>query len=202
MFALTLAQILGRERPALYVNLESYSGLASLLGEDGDSCLSDLLYYSGQDSALGNGTLMRCLAGTVRKAGRVDYIPPVKLPWDMREASSGEILNLLDAIALESGYEVLVADIGNEVDNVLRVLERCSRVIMPVFRDRLSLAKTAQFEQALKDWGAEKVLESIVQIRPPEMIPTGSGTAFLEQLESGSMGVYVRQFLKKHPLSL
>jgi len=202
LFALTLAQILGRSMPALYVNFESYSGFSALMEENGESCLSDLLYYSGQESALGNGSLMRCLAGTVRKAGRIDYIPPVKLPWDMREALSDEILNLLDAVALESGYEVLVADIGNEVENVLHVLERCSRVIMPVFRDRISLAKTAQFEKALKDWGAEDVLNNIVQIRPPEMIPTGSGTALLEQLESGSMGAYVRQFLKKHPLSL
>lgn len=196
-FALALAQILGRTRPTLYLNFESFSGFDELMGTSGDSCLTDLLYFAGQKDG---STLLRRAAEIVQKAGRIDYIPPVKLPWDIRGASAPEILALLRVLSEESSYETLVLDIGNEVEDVLRVLEKCTRIIMPVCRDRISFAKIQQFESAVRGWGAGEVLNRIFQVNPPSGIPEGTGSAFLEQLESGSIGSYIHQFLRKHPL--
>lgn len=196
-FALTLAQILGRSRSVLYVNLESYSGFQDLLGSEGTSSLCDLLYYAGQKTDNISVSLLRCLAGTVAKAGKIDYIPPVVFPWDLREAEGSEFTRLIDILSRESGYEVLVLDIGNETEDVLHILDRCTHIMMPVFRDRISLAKVRQYEEALKSWGAHEILEKTIRIRPPEDIPTGTGTALLEQLESSRMGGYVRQILNE-----
>ena len=197
-FALTLAQILGKRGKTLYINLESYSGTALFLTEGSGGCLTDLLYYCSRGEETGNGSLLRKAAGMAEKAGRFDLIPPVKLPWDIRGATSREILTLVDVMASESEYEFLVLDIGNEVEDVLHVLERCSHIIMPVCRDRISCAKINQFEETMRDWGADSVLEKIVKTRPPANIPEGNGTFFLEQLECGRMGEHVRQYLSKY----
>ena len=50
-FALTLGQILAKDRAVLYLNLESYSGFEQLLGEVWERNLSDLLYFLRQDNA-------------------------------------------------------------------------------------------------------------------------------------------------------
>ena len=197
-FALALAQILGKSGKTLYINLESYSGAASFLTDGGGGCLTDLLYYCSREEEKPNGSLLRKAAGMAEKAGRFDLIPPVKLPWDIRGATSREILTLVDVMASESEYEFLVLDIGNEVEDVLHVLERCSYIIMPVCLDRISCAKIRQFEESMRDWGADNVLEKIIKLRPPLDIPEGNGTSFLEQLECGRMGEHVRQYLSKY----
>lgn len=50
-FALTLGQILAKDRAVLYLNLESYSGFEQILGETYERNLSDLLYFVRQENA-------------------------------------------------------------------------------------------------------------------------------------------------------
>ena len=49
-FALTLGQILAKERAVLYLNMEEYSGFEELMGKGFAHNLSDLLYYVRQDN--------------------------------------------------------------------------------------------------------------------------------------------------------
>ena len=196
-FSLALAQILGKSGKTLYINLESYSGADSFLTEGGGGCLTDLLYYCSREETE-NGSLLRKAAGMAVKAGRFDLIPPVKLPWDIRGATSREILTLVDVMASGSEYEYLVLDIGNEVEDVLHILERCSYIVMPVCPDRISCAKIRQFEESMRGWGADSVLDNIIKLRPPLDIPEGTGTSFLEQLECGKMGDFANQYLCKY----
>ena len=44
-FALTLGQILAKDKAVLYLNMEEYSGFEELLGKGFAHNLSDLLYY-------------------------------------------------------------------------------------------------------------------------------------------------------------
>lgn len=50
LFALTLGQILAKERAVLYLNMEEYSGFEELMGKGFAHNLSDLLYYVRQDN--------------------------------------------------------------------------------------------------------------------------------------------------------
>ena len=52
-FALTLGQILAKERAVLYLNMEEYSGFEELMGKGFAHNLSDLLYYVRQDNQTG-----------------------------------------------------------------------------------------------------------------------------------------------------
>ena len=48
-FALTLAQILGKEKNVLYLNLEEYAGFEKLMQKKFSHTLSDLLYFAKQN---------------------------------------------------------------------------------------------------------------------------------------------------------
>ena len=50
-FALALAQILGREKSVLYLNMEEYSGFEELFEKEYPYTLSDLLYFVRQEQA-------------------------------------------------------------------------------------------------------------------------------------------------------
>ena len=75
-FALTLGQILAKERAVLYLNLEEYSGFEELMGKGFSQNLSDLLYYVRQE----NKNLIHRMNGMVQTVNNLDYIPPVQTP--------------------------------------------------------------------------------------------------------------------------
>lgn len=195
IFALTLAQLLGRTAKTLYINMETYSGFDTLFGRKFARTITDLLYYSGRDDDGDGSGLVRRAAGIIEKAGRFDFLPPAALPWDIRGVSLTEIRSLITAFAEQSEYEYLVLDIGNEVEDVLRILEKCTRIYMPVAPDLFSRAKIAQFEEAAREWANNDFMSRVVRVKPPCVVPEESGPGFIDRLEYTEMGVYIKQLL-------
>ena len=78
-FALTLGQILAKERAVLYLNLEEYSGFEEMLGKGFAQNLSDLLYFVRQE----NGNLIYKMNSMVQTINNLDFIPPVRTPEDI-----------------------------------------------------------------------------------------------------------------------
>ena len=76
-FALALAQILGREKPVLYLNMEEYSGFEELFEKEYPYTLSDLLYFVRQEQA---GITVK-MNSMIQSMGSVDFIPPVQSPY-------------------------------------------------------------------------------------------------------------------------
>ena len=79
-FALTLGQILAKDRAVLYLNLEEYSGFEEMMGKGFDQNLSDLLYYVRQE----NKNLTYKMNEMIQTINNLDYIPPVRTPADIR----------------------------------------------------------------------------------------------------------------------
>lgn len=79
-FALTLGQILAKERAVLYLNMEEYSGFEELMGKGFAHNLSDLLYYVRQD----NQNLLYKMNSMIQTINNLDYVPPVQMPADIR----------------------------------------------------------------------------------------------------------------------
>lgn len=75
-FALTLGQILAKEKAVLYLNLEEYAGFEELMGKGFSQNLSDLLYFVRQE----NGNLIYKMNGMIQTVNNLDYIPPVRTP--------------------------------------------------------------------------------------------------------------------------
>lgn len=143
---------MARERAVLYLNLEEYSGFEELLGKSFSTNLSDLFYYVRQ----GNENLIHRMNGMIQTINNLDFIPPVRMPSDIRTVCWEDWERLLQEITLHSSYEVLILDMGGNVDENFQLLDLCSRIYMPVLNDTVSVCKMTQFENLLKIWNKEK----------------------------------------------
>lgn len=197
-FALTLGQILAKEKATLYLNLEEYSGLEELLGKGFAYNLSDLLYYVRQD----NQNLSLKMNGMIQTINNLDYIPPVKAPADIRGTSWEDWEKLLKEITMHSSYEVVVLDIGNGIDETFQLLDQCKKIYMPVLGDVMSTCKIAQFENLLRIWDYPQVLRKIVKVKPPYHAGTASQENYIDQLVWSELGDYVRTVLRKEKIEV
>ena len=192
-FALTLGQILAKERAVLYLNLEEYSGFEELMGRGFAHNLSDLLYYVRQD----NQNLIHKMNSMVQSINNLDYVPPVQTPADIRSAAWKDWERLLQMISTESSYEVIVLDIGNGIDENFQLLDLCKRIYMPVLSDAVSMCKIAQFENLVRIWDFPQILEKTVRISPPFHMVSSPSPAYIEQLMWSELGDYVRELIRK-----
>ena len=194
-FALTLGQILAKDRAVLYLNLESYSGFEQLLGEVWERNLSDLLYFLRQD----NASIVHKLSGMIQSVQNLDFVPPALAPMDIQCTDVKEWLRLIDSIVSESAYEVLILDLGDCVQELYQILDVCTKVYVPVRGDSVSMAKLAQFENLLRMWDYESVLEKLQKIKPPFYSTNRTGKGYIEELAWSEMGDYVRQLQRRSP---
>lgn len=190
-FALTMAQLLARDAKVLYLNLEEFSGLGTLMNEDFKGGLSDILYFYQQK----NFNWMR-LSTVVYSWGDLDYIPPVCFPEDLDLIGGAEMADLLTTIALESPYEILVVDLGQFGKKALEVLEICKKVYMPIKEDSVSAAKLEEFDAYVRAAGKEPLLERIQKMKLPYHNSFGKKENYVDQLVWGELGDYVRNLMK------
>lgn len=191
-FALVLGQILARDKGVLYINMEEYSGFDELTGESSGKNMSDLLYYVRQR----DGAVTLRLNSIIRTVNNLDYIPPVKTPWDIREVPWADWEWFLSELCKSSGYELIILDVGTEVDEIFRLLDLCGRIYMPVLSDRVSRAKLAQFEDLVRLWDYPGILEKTVKVTPPLHLDTTEGKGYIQRLPWTELGDYVRKLLR------
>lgn len=192
-FALTLGQILARDRAVFYLNLEEYAGFEQLFERVYDSNLSDLIYFMKQRQE----NLLYRIRQMTETVNNLDYLPPAVSPLDIRSVEFREWDALLDELEFHSSYEVIILDLGNGVDGLFQILGRCSKIYMPVLSDNLSQAKIRQFETLLRLWDAIPVLENIRKLKLPFYNNFGSGKDYVEKLVWSQLGDYVRELLRQ-----
>lgn len=192
-FALTLAQILGKEKNVLYLNLEEYSGFEMLFQKKFSHTLSDLLYYVRQ----GTSALNVRMDSMIQSLGDMDFIPPVQSPEDIRSASWQDWEQILQEIVQYSSYETVVLDIGNGIEDVFQMLEMCTTIYTPVKSDRISRCKLHQFEELLKVREYAQVLDQMVKLELPFYRETADTDFQIEQLVWSPIGKYVKRLLGK-----
>ena len=158
-FALRLGQRLAEEVPVLYLSMEGYSGRDLYFpGEEGED-LGDLLYCMRQERS-DHGLKISSMTGRI---GRMDYIRPMENVMDLRDVKEEEWLRLFGMIAEKCVYEAVVLDLGDGIDGLYGILERCSRVYTPYISDPVSLAKLKQYEDNLRETGHETILRHTVK---------------------------------------
>lgn len=158
-FALRLGRKLAEEVPVLYLSLEGYSGRSLYFpGEEGED-LGDLLYYLRQERT-DCGLKISSMTGQL---GQLDYIRPMKNVMDLRDVRKEEWLSLLDTVAEKCIYEAVILDLGDSIDGLYDILERCGRVYTPYISDSVSLAKLKQYEDNLREAGHEDILRHTVK---------------------------------------
>lgn len=190
--ALTLAQVWKEEEKTLLVSLEDCSGLGEMTGERHEECLSDLLY----GYCHGEENCWEKLGAFIYAWGNVDYIPPVRYPEDLDGIGAGDLAEFLEDLAAESGYGVIVADLGQTGRQAAEILEACDGVYMPVLDDWISRAKIREFENYLQTSGRSGVAEKLEKVRLPVGGRGFSRENYPEQLLWGELGDFVREMVR------
>ena len=189
-FALTLAQVLGRNFSVLYMNMEEYSGFSRLVDDAFERDLSDVLclYRQGEFNWMKLKTM-------VYPWNEIAYIAPARYGEDLELISPEEMGDLTGRIARESGYERVVIDLGRCGRGAISLLDACDVIYMPVREDWVSQAKLEEFEEylALADDG--RVREKMQKIRLPRVRLAGRHENYGDQLLWGEMGDFVRRLL-------
>ena len=164
-----------------------------MMGKGFDQNLSDLLYYVRQE----NKNLTYKMNEMIQTINNLDYIPPVRTPADIRSTPWEDWERLLQEIVMHSNYEILILDMGGAIDETFQMLDRCSRIYMPVLSDHISVAKIAQFENLLRIWDYPQVLTKTVKIRAPFHGGNTAPENYIEGLVWSELGDYVREILRK-----
>lgn len=161
-FAIALGRECAKKKRVLYLNLEEYAGLT---GEEGLN-LGDLFYYMKQ----GNGNLGIRLQAAVRKMEEMDYLMPIPVSQDLKEVSGNEWNMLLNEIAENSTYELVILDVGESLQGLFGILERCDRIYMPILDDEISQNKLKQYDENLKQLNLEKIERVTCRFVMPEQV--------------------------------
>lgn len=192
-FALTLGQILAKEKAVLYLNLEEYAGFEELMGKGFSQNLSDLLYFVRQE----NGNLIYKMNGMIQTVNNLDYIPPVRTPEDIRGTEWEDWENLIKEIVSHSSYEVVILDIGGAIDGIFQMLDMCKIIYMPVLTDPVSVSKISQFENLVRIWDYPQILARTTKMHLPFHGGNAAPENYIEGLLWSELGDYVREILRK-----
>lgn len=195
-FALTLGQILAKDKRVLYINLEEFSGFEGLLGKEFQADLSDLLYFLRQKET----NLLPRLSAVVQHIENLDYIPPASVYKDIRTVTCEEWKLFFLEIMRCSLYEVLIIDFGDSVDELCDLLHECEVVYMPIRDDPVSAAKIRQFEKTAVAWIGEELLSKIKKQKLPFHNNFGSKDFYVNQLVWSELGDYVRELIRNDRL--
>lgn len=154
-FALCLGEKISEKVPALYINMEGYSGSDFYFKGEKHQDLGDLLYYLKQER-MDYGLKASLMTGQYKK---LDYIMPISNENDLREVTKEEWIYFLDTIMDQCIYEAVILDLGDCVSGLYEILKKCSRIYTPYIQDEVSIAKMRQYEENLKTAGYSDVLK-------------------------------------------
>ena len=173
----SLAKCHGKEKKTLLLDLQSFSAWQEQLCEEELWDLADIIYFLRQ----GKKTFLYKLGSIVRSRGNFDYILPMKTPADLRSVTLAEWTELLEKLASDSDYRVVIIDFGSDICGLFQLLSQCTKVYTPVLTDEVSKDKINNFEWNLREEHFEKVLESIHKIFLPGGFDWMNAALFMDE---------------------
>lgn len=190
-FALVLGEILAETKQVLYLNLEEYSGFEELFGQQYQTDITDLIYFARQKEE----NLVYRMNSVIRSFHGLQYVPPALFAADLRDVTGEEWLSFLKQIVSYCEYDYIILDLGSQVDDLLKILQKCTRIFMPVQDDLVAAAKLAQYEKAVRMLDMGEIFEKTKRLHvPAQTVGKGDGD-YLQQLVWGNLGNYVRKLL-------
>lgn len=177
-FALKLGKRMAEKENVLYLNLETYAGMGGYFRDENIQNLSHLLYYAKQDQ----DDISVRIASMVKRMGNLDYIPPMQVWTDLRSVESKEWMSFFEKLSEQSIYDVIILDMGNNVENVFDMLGICDVVLLPYTNDVYGDAKLKQYKYMIHVLGYQE-LERRTLCIDMNVPPRQSVKAALNELE-------------------
>lgn len=171
----SLSKTFGKSRRTLLLDLQSYNAREEQLGENELWDLADIIYFLRQ----GKQTFLYKLGSIVQKVGNYDYILPMRSVADLRSVTSAEWMELLEKLATDSDYQIVVIDFGSDVCGLFQLLSQCTKIYTPMFSDKESKRKVENFLWVLEEENFEKVKHDIHRIILPENFNLGNAGGYM-----------------------
>ncbi|GHU43158.1 hypothetical protein FACS1894111_08290 [Clostridia bacterium] len=154
-FALTMASICASEKKTLYLNLGEWAGFTGWFAQEYSRDLSDLIYMlSGSEKKLKG-----VIESVTYSMNQMDFIPPMSDAVQLCDTSSEDYRKLLEVLAKQTDYEILVWDFGVMVPGFFSLLEGFGHVYSIVDQGNLAGGQRQQFEESLMKRGGEHIAE-------------------------------------------
>ncbi len=185
-FSVTLSEILAEKNRTLYLNFESYCGIAEMLSKDGENDLSDLIYFLNVDCEKFNLHMQAML----RKVGEMEYIPPIRYGQNLLTISDAEWMNLLKKISETDMFDYVVMDLTDSIQGIPEILRICSKVYTIARDDQYAKIKMSQYENMMERYEYMDVIEKTERFVFPKFryIPVAA-----DMYSRGDLADYIRE---------
>lgn len=184
-FSFVLGQLLSKKHKVLYINMESYSGLANLLHKEFETDMSELIYHLQNSKE----KFIYRMGSMTERAGELDILPPFHSYLDFISVSKDEWIQLFQEIEMGSDYEYLILDLSDAIQGLYDILRVCNVVYTLHRQDGFSMAKITQYEEVLKKSNYEDIWRKTKCCTIPEIKNLPSG---LQQLTYTELAEYVK----------
>ena len=164
-FALTMSQILARNKRTLYLNFEYFIGDPELQADQQTRDLADLLYFLGAEQ---DKFAVR-LQSMVKQIGSLDYVPPMKVGQNLLSITIDEWMTFFRQLQNLGTYEYVILDLSESMQGLFEILRICERIYTIVTQDRFGSYKLSQYEQLLEMCSCEDVLEKTRKCSLPKI---------------------------------
>lgn len=189
-FALTLGQALAEKKRTLYISFEHYAGWNQLLDKNMRGDLTALLYFREEQEE----SFFYRLQSMTLKIGGLYYIPPAYAGQNLIYVSAREWKGLIGRIAESGGYDYIILDMSESIQGTFELLCMCDRIYTIIREDEHARAKLAQYEDLLRAYEYEEILEKTRKELLPqfERLPER-----MEQYTAGELARYIRKLVQE-----
>lgn len=163
-FAAVSASVYGENHSVLLVDLQPFSGIESEESSEGDLLgMEDLMSVA----ATGIFTKSRIL-GAIAHEQKWDYVRPVKNSECLVEANEDIYLKMIDMLANEQGYDVIILNFGAVFSGMFDLMDRCHTFYYLEEKGKSSPWREQIFSCEMKRRGKDRFFEKIVRM---ELLP-------------------------------
>jgi len=189
-FALTLGQELAEEKKVLYISFEHYAGWNQLLEKNVRGDLAALMYFLKEPDE----RFFCRLQSMTLKIGQMFYIPPAYAGQNLIYIKSAEWQELITRIAGLGGYDYLILDLSESIQGTYELLRSCDRIYTIIREDEQARSKVAQYEELLRAYDFEDVLEKTRKKVLPQFTRLPER---IEQYTRGELADYIRKLVRE-----
>lgn len=187
--ALTMGQMLAREKKVLYLNFEPYSGFEYMMQKSYEHDLMDILFFLKEDSQ----KFRMKLDSIVERVGQLEYIPPVFCYPDMEEVDIAMWQRLLRRLINEMDYDVIILDLTEQVRGLFSMLEICDEIYSCLPEDGFAMAKMEQYKKLLLHMKKEEICKNTKTCVVPVFHEVPTQVAMFSHSE---LAEYVKEMMK------
>ncbi len=184
-FSLLMGQFLSKRSKVLYLNLEPFSGLSTLMSGSNNRDLTDLVYYLDGNT----DRLVYKLESMVGNVNGLDYVSPAFSFLDLGQISEENWIRLIDTLRNMGSYDHIILDLSEMVRGLLNVLRKCDMIYTIADREGFALARLEQYEELLHSLEYDDIKERTYKYDLPVFKKLPSS---LEELPYSDLAGYVK----------